>query len=180
MAHLDKAIWKAPPVHNNFQTLNRLHYARPHIAGQADSRLSGAVCKEYTDDDGKVSKIVEWFGYKLHLLVDAKHEVSLAYQVTAANAADCKSLPDLVGQGQANLAEGRIQTLAYNKAADDNESHRLLNKAKIRPVIQNRHSWKEQSEQMLPGHHGRSNVVYDEAGSLHSYDRTSLTATVEC
>ena len=26
---------------------------------------------------------------------------------------------------------------------------------------------------MLPGHDGRSNVVYDEAGTLHCYDRTS-------
>ena len=43
--------------------------------------------KEYTDDDGKVTKMVEWFGYKLHLLVDARHEVTLAYQVTTANAA---------------------------------------------------------------------------------------------
>ena len=37
--------------------------------------------KEYPDDDGKVTKIVEWFGYKLHLLVDAKHEVVLAYRL---------------------------------------------------------------------------------------------------
>ncbi|MGA9209498.1 MAG: transposase [Terriglobales bacterium] len=129
--------------------------------------------KEYTDDDGKVTKIVEWFGYKLHLLVDAKHEVVLAYQVTTANAADCKSLPDLVEQGQANLPAGRIETLAYDKAADDNESHRLLDKAKIRPVIQNRHLWKDQTEQMLPGHNGRSNIVYDEAGTVHCYDRSS-------
>ena len=105
--------------------------------------------KEYTDDDGKVIKIVEWFGYKLHLLVDAKHEVVLTYQVTTANAADCKSLPDLVEQGQANLPEGRIETLAYDKAADDNESHRTLHKAKIRAVIKNRHLWKDQTEQML-------------------------------
>jgi hypothetical protein len=130
--------------------------------------------KEYTDDDGKVTKVVEWFGYKLHLLVDAKHEVVLSYQVTTANAADCKSLPDLVAQGQANLPEGRIKTLAYDKAADDNESHRTLHKAKIRPVIQNRHLWKDQTEQMLPGHDGRSNIVYDEAGTVHCYDRTSL------
>jgi hypothetical protein len=130
--------------------------------------------KEYTDDSGKVTKILEWFGYKLHLLVDAKHEVVLAYQVTTANAADCKSLPDLVQEGQANLPAGRIETLAYDKAADDNESHRLLNKAKIRPVIQNRHLWRDQTEQMLPGHDGTSNVVYDEAGTVHCYDRTSL------
>jgi len=130
--------------------------------------------KEYTDDANKVVKIVEWFGYKLHLLVDAKHEVVLAYQVTSANAADCKSLPDLVEEGQANLPEGRIETLAYDKAADDNESHRVLNAAKIRPVIQNRHLWKDQTEQMLPGHDGNSNIVYDEAGTMYCYDRSSL------
>jgi hypothetical protein len=130
--------------------------------------------KEYLDDEGKVTKIVEWFGYKLHLLVDVKHEVVLTYQVTTANAADCKSLPDLVEQGQANLPEDRIETLAYDKAADDNESHRLLNKAGIRPVIQNRRLWKDQIEQMLPGHDGRSNIVYDEAGTVYCYDRTSL------
>lgn len=35
--------------------------------------------KEYTDDSGKVTEVLEWFGYKLHLLVDVKHEVSLSY-----------------------------------------------------------------------------------------------------
>ena len=34
--------------------------------------------KEYKDDEGKVTKVVEWFGFKLHLLVDVKHEVVLA------------------------------------------------------------------------------------------------------
>jgi hypothetical protein len=136
-------------------------------------QLSGGK-KEYLDDEGKVTKIVEWFGYKLHLLVDAKHEVALAYEVTTASAADCKSLPNLVKQGQASLPEDRIATLAYDKAADDNESHRVLNKAGIRPVIQNRRLWKDQTEQMLPGHDGTSNIVYDEAGTVHCYDRTSL------
>jgi hypothetical protein len=129
--------------------------------------------KEYLDDEGNVTRVLEWFGYKLHLLVDAKHEVVLAYEVTGANSADCQSLPNLVEEGQNNLPEGRIETLAYDKAADDNESHRLLNKARIRPVIHNRRLWKEQTEQMLPGHDGRSNVVYDEAGTVYCYDRTS-------
>jgi hypothetical protein len=77
---------------------------------------------------------------------DAKHEVTLAYRVTTAHAADCKSRPDLVKQGQANLPEGRIETLAYDKAADDSECHRTLHKAKIRPVIHNRRLWKDQTE----------------------------------
>jgi len=129
--------------------------------------------KAYLDDAGNVTRLVEWFGYKLHLLVDVKHEVVLAYRVTTANAADCQSLPDLVEQGQANLPENRIQTLAYDKAADDDESHRVLHQAGIRPVIQNRRLWKDQTEQMLPGHDGTSNIVYDEAGTGYCYDRTS-------
>jgi len=129
--------------------------------------------KEYKDDDGKVTKTVEWFGYKLHLLVDVKHEVSLAYQITSTKAGDGETLPSLLGQTRNNLPKDRIATLAYDKAADDNHVHRLLAKAKIKPLIQNRSLWKEEHEKMLPGHDGNSNVVYDEAGTLHCYDRTS-------
>ena len=128
--------------------------------------------KEYTDDDGKVTKIVEWFGYKLHLLVDARHEVSLAYQTTSANASDGRTLPALVQQAQVNLPAGRIETLAYDKAADDGAIHRDLAEVGIRPVIENRRLWKEELERLLPGHDGTTNVVYDEAGTLYCYDRT--------
>jgi hypothetical protein len=129
--------------------------------------------KEYKDDQGQVTKVVEWFGYKLHLLVDVKHEVALAYQVTSTKAGDGETLPSLLGQAQNALPDKRIQTLAYDKAADDNHVHRLLSKARIKPLIQNRSLWKEEHEKMLPGHNGTSNVVYDEAGTLHCYDRTS-------
>ncbi len=129
--------------------------------------------KEYTDDDGKVVKVVEWFGYKLHLLVDVKHEVVLAYWITPAHAGDGETLPTLLTEARANLPEGRICTLAYDKAADTNDVHAALSEAKIKPLIQIRSLWKEQTEQMLPGHDGNSNVVYDEAGTLHCYDRTS-------
>lgn len=129
--------------------------------------------KEYTDDDGKVTKVVEWFGFKLHLLVDVKHEVALAYEITSTKAGDGETLPAILGEARANLPEGRIKTLAYDKAADTNAAHALLDEAKIKPLIQIRSLWKEQTEQMLPGHDGRSNVVYDEAGTVYCYDRSS-------
>jgi hypothetical protein len=75
--------------------------------------------KEYKDDDGKITKIVEWFGYKLHLLVDVKHEVSLAYHITDTKAGDNERIPELVRQAKHNLPPERIETLAYDKAADD-------------------------------------------------------------
>jgi hypothetical protein len=129
--------------------------------------------KEYSDDDGNVTKVVEWFGFKLHLLVDVKHEVSLSYKITDTKAGDGETLPDILGDAQSNLPQGRIETLAYDKAADTNDVHKLLSKNKIKGVIQNRSLWKEEHERMLPGHDGNSNIVYDEAGTVYCYDRVS-------
>lgn len=129
--------------------------------------------KEYMDDEGNVTKVVEWFGFKLHLLVDVKHEVSLAYKITDTKAGDGETLPEILAEGQANLPKDRIKTLAYDKAADTNEVHQLLSKNHIKAVIQNRSLWKEEPERMLPGHDGNSNIVYDEAGTVYCYDRVS-------
>ena len=129
--------------------------------------------KEYEDEEGKVVRVLEWFGYKLHLLVDVKHEVALSYRVTAATGADNKELPGIVSQAKANLPEGRMRTLAYDKAADDEEVHKFLDREGIRSVIENRSLWKDELERMLPGHDGRSNVVYDESGTVYCYDKTS-------
>ncbi len=48
--------------------------------------------KEYPDDHGNVTKVVEWFGFKLHLLVDVKNEVVLSYEITGAKAGDGETL----------------------------------------------------------------------------------------
>jgi hypothetical protein len=129
--------------------------------------------KEYRDDTGKVTEIYEWFGYKLHLLVDVKHEVAVAYMVTAPSAGDGETLPTVLKQAQANLPAERMETLAYDKAADSNDVHELLAQAHIKPLIQMRGLWKEEPERMLPGHDGNSNIVHDEAGTLYCYDRAS-------
>jgi hypothetical protein len=129
--------------------------------------------KEYTDDAGNVTEVVEWFGFKLHLLVDARHEVALAYEITDTKAGDGETLPTVLAQAQANLPAGRIQTLAYDKAADTNDVHELLSEKGIKPVIQNRKLWKDEPLRMLPGHNGDSNIVYDESGTVFCYDRVS-------
>jgi hypothetical protein len=129
--------------------------------------------KEYRDEKGNITKVISWFGYKLHLLVDAKHEVSLVYRISSTKAGDNELLPELVDQGQANLPQGRMQTLAYDKAADTVEAHKKLHESGIKPVIQNRALWKEEQERLLPGHDGNSNIVYDEAGTLYCLDRVS-------
>lgn len=131
--------------------------------------------KEYKDEQGKVVKSYEWFGYKFHLLVDVRHEVILACRVTPATTADATVIPQLLADARAALPEGRIKTLAYDKAADDGKVHELLHQAEIRPLIQNRSMWKDEQERKLPGHDADSNVVHDEAGTIYCYNTVSPT-----
>lgn len=132
--------------------------------------------KEYTDEEGKVTKVVTWNGYKHHLLVDVKHEVPLAYAITEATAADNEQIEALVLQASANLPAGRIETLAYDKAADDGKVHELLHGQSIKPLIQNRVLWKGDKEVSLAATAKRRyplNVVHDEAGTIYCYDTQS-------
>lgn len=129
--------------------------------------------KEYRDAEGKVTKVVEWFGFKLHLIVDVKHEVVLAYEITDTKAGDGETLPMILGQAQANLPDDRIETLAYDKAADTDAVHKVLSDEGIKPLIQMRSLWQSEPERMLPGHDGTSNVVYMEDGTIYCYDKVS-------
>lgn len=130
--------------------------------------------KEYQDDDGKVTRVVEWFGYKLHLLVDVKHEVALAYHVTDTKAGDNERIAELVEQAKKNLPAKRLKTLAYDKAADDGAVHELLHDEAIKALIQNRNFKLEEPEKVLGGR-TPLNIVYDQAGTVFCYDRVSAT-----
>jgi hypothetical protein len=130
--------------------------------------------KEYKDDDGNITHVVQWFGYKLHLLVDVKHEVAIAYHITDTKAGDNERIPDLVQQAKNNLPPQRLQTLAYDKAADDGAVHEFLHDEEIAPVIQNRTFKLEEPEKVLGGR-TPLNIVYDQAGTVYCYDRVSDT-----
>lgn len=128
--------------------------------------------KEYRNEDGQVSRVVEWFGYKLHLLVDVRHEVALAYHITDTKTGDNEGIPDLVQQAKTNLPPDRIRTLAYDKAADDGAVHDFLHHEGIKPVIQNRQFALDEPEQVVGGR-TPLNIVYDQAGTLFCYDTVS-------
>ena len=120
-----------------------------------------------------MTKVVEWFGFKLHLLVDVKHEVVLSYEITDTRAGDGETLPVILGQAEADLPADRIETLAYDKAADTEDVHGLLSRKGITPLIEMRGLWQTEPERMLPGHDGSSNVVYTEDGTIYCYDKVS-------
>jgi hypothetical protein len=128
---------------------------------------------EYTDDEGRITHVVEWFGYQLHLFVDVKQEIALAYQVTDTKAGDNERVEALVEQAEDNLPAQRIETLAYDKAADDEEVQEVLQDHGSKPVIHNRSLWKTEPERVLPGGRYPLNLISDEAGTVPCYDTVS-------
>ncbi len=156
--------------------------ARPKTDAQAVAAETAAGLpqpsgghKEYKDDEGRVVKVVEWFGYKLHLLVDVRHEVALAYHISDTKTGDNECVATLVAQAESNLPEGRMETLAYDKAADDEKVHEMLHGHGIKPLIQNRNLWPKDGDQekVLPGGRYPLNLVHDESGTVHCYDTVS-------
>src|SRR5262249_26886097 len=144
----------------------RLGVARPAGGGEGETEAGGR-------GERVGGGVVEWFGYKLHLLVDVRHEVALAYAITEPAVGDNEVIRPLLDHLRGLLPERRIASLAYDKAADDEKVHQALDAAGIRPLIENRALCKTEPERMLPGHTGRSNVVHDEAGTIYCYDKVS-------
>jgi len=95
--------------------------------------------KRYESSDGSVyEKIQTWFGYKLHLLVDARYELPVAFEVTAASVADSPRLMPIVERLKKDhppLYE-RAETLAADKGYDDGQDKLdLYEEHGIAPVI---------------------------------------------
>ena len=107
------------------------------------------------------------------LLVDVKQEVVLAYNITDSKVGDNEQVPALVEQACANLPAKRIQTLAYDKAADDEKVHECLYDHGIKPIIQNRALWKTEPNKYYPGGRYPLNLIHDEAGTVSCYDTVS-------
>jgi hypothetical protein len=151
----------------------RADSAKADSADQDSLPQPNGGVKQYFDDQGKVCRTYQWFGYKMHLLVDTKHEMILSYKITEATAADNKQLPGLLQEAQAILPPKRMEILAFDKAADDGDIHELLHQHGIKPLIEIRSLWRDQSEQKLPGHDATVPVVHDEAGTVYCYDTVS-------
>ncbi len=135
--------------------------------------------KEYVNFRGEVERVFEWYGYKLHIICDSRHEVALGYKVTAASVADNKVFPEVVRGVVKKLPLKRVETVAYDKAADDEDVHRELMDLGVKPVIQNRSMWRDGEERVLENSLSK-NVVYDEAGTVYCYDMVSKPAVKHC
>lgn len=119
--------------------------------------------------DGSVwSKVKSWFGYNLHLLIDADYELPLGYEVTKASVNDTTKLlplmetlnkthPQIVTQAQTLCADRGYDSISNNQE--------LYDRYQIKPVIDIRHCWKD-GDKTRPLYSDQADfIVYDEDGT---------------
>jgi hypothetical protein len=121
-------------------------------------------------EDGTLwEKVVKWFGYKIHLLVDTTYEMPIGYRVTRASESDTKHLLPLVEGVKEKHPEIHkdMDTAAADKGYDSEENcRRLYDEHGIKPVIDIRRMWRNKETKLLdPG--CADNIVYDEVGTVY-------------
>ena len=154
-------------------------YARPRRAesekpydGRRDIDANFGV-KTYKgkNKDGSVwEKTMSWFGYKLHLIVDAVYELPVAFRVTQASRSEIKEARTLVDEMALRLPEivDRCMYITGDKGYDDTKmTTKLWDEYRIKPVIDIRNAWRDGEETKLVT--GRENVVYDYKGTVYCY-----------
>ncbi len=121
-------------------------------------------------EDGSLwEKVVKWFGYKIHLLVDTTHEMPIGYRVTRASESDTKHLLPMVEEVKQNHPEiyKDIKRLSADKGYDSEENCRdLYDEHGIKPVIDIRCMWRDKETRLMDGGHA-DNIVYDERGTVY-------------
>jgi transposase len=127
--------------------------------------------KEYKGvrEDGTAwSKIVKWFGYRLHMIVDADYELPVAFEVTKASTSEVKQAHEMIeklNERHPELIEG-CETLAADRGYDETKLYeKLWDEYKIKPVIDIRNMWKDGEGTRQLGDY--ENVVYDYRGGVY-------------
>lgn len=115
-------------------------------------------------------QVKSWFGYKLHLIIDATYELPVAFSVTKASAAEApqahKLLDDLAVWQPEIINDCKI--LLGDRGYDDGKLlTRLWDEYQIKPVIDICNHWRDGEETRLLG--GHSNVVYDYRGKVYCH-----------
>jgi hypothetical protein len=141
--------------------------------GRRDSDADRGV-KTYLvqEENGSVwKKTKSWFGYKLHLIVDANYELPLGYSLTKASRNEIpeskKVLKRLKGRHPELMA--RSEYLTADRGLDDTELNRMLwDEWGIKPLIDIRNLWRDGEQTRRIEH--TENVVYDYRGTVYCYD----------
>ena len=81
------------------------------------------------DKEGKQAKqrdLYYWFGYKLHLVVDAVYELPVSFALTPANESDTKQMAELLKKAGADQEETKPMAVIADKGYDSQDNYQFI------------------------------------------------------
>lgn len=121
-----------------------------------------------TNADGSAwEKIKSWFGYKLHLIVDAVYELPVMYKLTKASVAEQPVGLSMIKDLDEHAPEvvSRALYMSGDRGYDDTKIiTECWDTHEIKPIIDIRNCWKDGEKTKLVN--GTINVVYDFEGTV--------------
>jgi hypothetical protein len=110
------------------------------------------------------------FGFKVHLIVDTKYELPVAFIISDASGSDTRYGKKLLLQTEKERPHilRRCEYFTADKGYDDTELITYLKDKGIKAIIDKRHMWKEESERELIGYSGR---YYNDYGEVFCYSK---------
>lgn len=131
----------------------------------------GAKTYRGTREDGTTwEKVMSWFGYKVHLIVDADYELPIAYDVTRASQSDTTHLLPMVEKlkEKHKTLVKKARTLSGDKGYDSEENlKKLWDDYGIKPVVDLIHKWKEDPDAPRPLDPDRVDTIfYNQDGAM--------------
>ena len=91
---------------------------------------------------GKRHGLYYWFGYKLHLVVDAVYELPVSFILTPANQSDTQQMEVLLAKAKTERPQARPEAVIADKGYDSGRNSQLVyntyHSAPIIPIIERR------------------------------------------
>jgi hypothetical protein len=127
----------------------------------------GSKTKHEINEQGVVvEKTFSWYGFKVHLIVDATYDLPVAFQLTKASWGEqpvARSLYRKLAQDQPKLIE-RCEAAIGDRGTDDTALIvQLWDEHGIKPIIAIRHDCKQELTRRVST---TRNVIYDQEGTV--------------
>lgn len=139
----------------------------PEESSDREAGWGNKTYKRKREDGSLWQKVVSWFGYKLHLVVDTTYELPGGYKVTKANMSDRDEMLPMVSDVREKYFKDTIETISADRGYDSEENNvNLYDKYGIKAVIDIRNMWKDKEETRLLDGEKSGNIVYNFKGNI--------------
>lgn len=121
--------------------------------------------------DGRLWETVKnWFGYKLHLIVDSDYELPVAWKVTKASESDTNYLQPMMSELKRRHPKiiKRAELMSADKGYDSCDNNRKLwDEYEIKPLIDISDKWRDGEKTRQLNEDRADSIIYDYQGNIY-------------